>query len=311
VITILASPKPFVGIAWSQQRRAIRSWLALAPDIEVILFGDAEGAADAARELGVQHVADVERSEYGTPYFGAIAAYGERHGRYDLQMYINCDILTTSTLAAAAARAPFAQFLMVGQRVELAPTAEIDPTEEAWESQALDLARRELVEIAPATACDYFIFRRGIWRDLPPTIIGRAAYDNALIAHCLRNSVPVIDATQDVLVFHPFHHYGHVAGGKKTVWQGEEARLNLESIGPCPAPGTWDATWRCENGAFSRSWGHGDWLRAAEIRARLVCRSPRMGLLLGVCGRWARKLGLSRAKPVKLEPMLYRLLKGA
>lgn len=56
MITFLASPKPFKGIAKEQQYRAIRSWLAAAKDVEVILYGDSDGIDEAGLDLGVQVV---------------------------------------------------------------------------------------------------------------------------------------------------------------------------------------------------------------------------------------------------------------
>jgi hypothetical protein len=312
MITILASPKPFVGEASEHQRNAIRSWLALAPDIEVILFGDASGTAEAAGRLGVAHVPTVECSGQGTPYFGAIADYAERHGRYDTQAYVNCDIVVTKTLLSVMERVPFRQFLIVGQRIDLPEGVMIDATQSGWKDKLLDLAENGRIDFASPFACDYFVFRRGLWRTLPPTVIGRAAFDNALIAHCLRSSLPVIDATWDVIVAHPFHGYAHVAGGQHAVWHGDDARLNLEGIGSCPAPGVWDATWQSRNGHLRRAWGHGDWLRAAEIHARLVWQRDSIGLVLALTGRCSRRLGVSRGHPIiTANTVVYRLLKSA
>jgi hypothetical protein len=47
------------------QCNALKSWTLVHPDVEVILFGDEEGAAEAARELGVRHEPHVERNESG------------------------------------------------------------------------------------------------------------------------------------------------------------------------------------------------------------------------------------------------------
>ena len=272
-----------------------------------MLFGDAAGAAGVADELGALYVPEVESSEQGTPLFGAIAAFAERHGRYDTQMYINCDILTTKSLIETIRRVPFEQFLLVGQRVNLTPGVTVDVTDREWERQLPDLARNGLMRYAPQYACDYFVFRRGLWSDLPPTIIGRAAYDNALIAHCLRKRIPVIDATEDVSVLHPAHDYGHVAGGKQTVWEGEEARVNRASIGNCPAPGTWDATWQCRMARCARPGGMVIGCgRSRSVRAWFGER-PRLGLAFGLLGRWARRLGISRARPLKAGAALRRV----
>jgi len=62
MITIFTTAKPFCGHSGMIQRNALESWNRLHADAEVILFGDEEGAAEAARELGIRHVAEVERA---------------------------------------------------------------------------------------------------------------------------------------------------------------------------------------------------------------------------------------------------------
>jgi hypothetical protein len=42
---------------------ALQSWTL--PDVEVILFGDDEGAAKVCHELGVRHEPNVKRDEFG------------------------------------------------------------------------------------------------------------------------------------------------------------------------------------------------------------------------------------------------------
>jgi len=50
MITFFTTPKPFRGHIGVIQRNAIESWKRIHPSAEVILFGDEEGAAEAARE---------------------------------------------------------------------------------------------------------------------------------------------------------------------------------------------------------------------------------------------------------------------
>ncbi len=97
-VSILSSPKPWSGIALQNQENAVKSWLALHPDIEVILYGDAPGTAEACKRLGVQHVPDIAATPQGVPYFGAIADHAAIHARHDLQCYVNCDILFTKDI---------------------------------------------------------------------------------------------------------------------------------------------------------------------------------------------------------------------
>jgi hypothetical protein len=52
-----------------------------------------------------------------------------------------------------------------------------------------------------------------------------------LLAYCLCRGVPIVDATLAVVALHPFHDYGHVPGGWKTVWTNEDAQNNLRHAG--------------------------------------------------------------------------------
>ena len=59
MLTIFTAPKPFTNPHIDLiQRNAIRSWVALGPEVEVLLIGEEEGLAEAARELGVRMTVD-------------------------------------------------------------------------------------------------------------------------------------------------------------------------------------------------------------------------------------------------------------
>jgi hypothetical protein len=61
MITFFTTGKPFTGHNAVCQRNALASWKRVAPDAEVILFGNEQGAAETARELGIRHVEEVEK----------------------------------------------------------------------------------------------------------------------------------------------------------------------------------------------------------------------------------------------------------
>jgi hypothetical protein len=62
MITFFSTPKPFRGHIGVIQRNAIHSWRLVHPGAEVILFGNEEGAAEAAREIGALHKPEVHRN---------------------------------------------------------------------------------------------------------------------------------------------------------------------------------------------------------------------------------------------------------
>src|SRR6266478_1461309 len=101
MLTILSVPKPFKGHIATIQRNAIRSWLALRPQPQVILFADEEGTAETAAEMGVQHVPAVIRNDHGTPLMDGVIQEGRRLSRQPLLCYINGDIILTSEFVRA------------------------------------------------------------------------------------------------------------------------------------------------------------------------------------------------------------------
>ena len=55
MFTLFTTPKPFQGHIGVIQRNALRSWKRLHPDVEVMLFGDDEGAAESLEVLDHRH----------------------------------------------------------------------------------------------------------------------------------------------------------------------------------------------------------------------------------------------------------------
>jgi hypothetical protein len=67
MLTFFATAKPFLGHSGIIQRNTLQSWKHLAPDVEVILFGDDEGAHEVCAELGLRHEPRVERQYQRCP----------------------------------------------------------------------------------------------------------------------------------------------------------------------------------------------------------------------------------------------------
>src|SRR4029077_12306095 len=79
---------------------------------------------------------------------------------------------------------------------------------------------------------DYFLFSRGIGRNVLPLALGRTLWDNWLITHANHQGATLFDATGLVVAAHQNHDYSHHATDpQKGVWSGEEARENRRLIG--------------------------------------------------------------------------------
>ena len=65
MLSLFTTAKPFRGHSGIIQCNALKSWTLLDPDIEIILFGDDEGAAEVCAEYGLGHEPHLERHERG------------------------------------------------------------------------------------------------------------------------------------------------------------------------------------------------------------------------------------------------------
>lgn len=291
MLTFLTSPKSFTGHAGNIQRNAIRSWLAVYPDVEIIIYGDGEGVSEACQALEVRHVPDTPCSPSGVPYFNGIVEHAKTHARYDTQCYLNCDILLTPHIVTAISCIPFSPYLMIGQRIDLAEGADINISGD-WKGELEYLAERGLATLHAPSGIDYFIFSRGMWDGLLPLVIGRAGYDGALLAFCLRHKIPIIDGTLVIPALHQFHDYGHVTGARNEVWRGKDAADNINLHGVRRGtPIISDANLILDDNNKVIVNSNCNLLRCLELKTRFVYGLNMCALMLRVLYRSIRTLG--------------------
>ncbi|HNS20120.1 MAG TPA: glycosyltransferase [Sedimentisphaerales bacterium] len=244
-MTIFAMPKPFTGRTAMIQKNAIRSWARLDPTPEILLFGDEPGTREMAEEVGARHIREVGRNEFGTPLVNELFQAAQHHAGHDVLAYVNADIILSEDFVQGAQRVGMrlASFLLVGRRWDLPVLDAIDFGEPSWHDSLMRQLREQAMLHAEC-GLDYFVFRKGLWPQIPPFAIGRTAWDNWLVMDPNRRGVPVVDGTEFITAVHQDHDYGHVAGGRQTVWGGEEAARNRDLAGPVDHTGlTSGATW--------------------------------------------------------------------
>lgn len=229
MLTLFTTAKPFRGHFSVIQYNALRSWKMLGPDVEIFLFGDDEGSAKAAAELSLRHEPKVEQNEHGATLLSGIFEKAQQVAKHDLVCYVNCDIVLTSDFRRAAERLLTWRkpFLMVGRRWDTDITEPLDFSDPAWEGRVVSLAKSKGFQRFYYNI-DYFAFTRGLYRDIPPLAIGRRWWDNWLVWRARELQVPVVDASTVVCAVHQNHDYSHHPLGMPGVWEGEEARRNLE-----------------------------------------------------------------------------------
>jgi hypothetical protein len=174
MLTIFATPKPFHGHVNIIQRNALRSWTLLHPSVEVILFGDDEGAAEVAREAAIRYEAHVERNDAGMKRVDYLFGRAQTLAHHELVCYVNCDIILMGDFVRALehVRAKYTRFLMVGRRWDT-PITEAIEFSYGWEEKIRNLAV-SLNDRRSEWYIDYFAFARGTFvDDFPPLVLGK------------------------------------------------------------------------------------------------------------------------------------------
>lgn len=219
-LVLFTSFKPFVGNAAILQACSLANWRTILPMAQIVNFETESANAEDYPAL----VNTIQLHEEGlVPSFGAMVKGLVDHVDADLFLYANGDILFDKTILTALRSVPPHTFLLTGQRIDRDEQGE----------------RR----LHRPSGMDYFLFRRGMFANLPSVTMGRAYCDSALVADCLRYRIPVIDASFAVRVEHQYHDYGHIEGGRESVWEGADARQNLKDNDLRPfAPHCIDAT---------------------------------------------------------------------
>lgn len=243
MITLFSVPKPFTGHIAVIQENAVKSWMQVHPDIEIILYGDEKGITEICDKYDLVHVNKIKKNEYGTPTLDFIFENAQKIAKNNILCYVNADILLFRTILQTVNTIIFEKYLMIGQRIDLDITQVIDFTDTFWEKKLNDkiLATGNLH--SPA-GLDYFIFPKDTFSDFPPFVVGRPGWDNWMIFYMKSLKIPVIDGTQKILAVHQNHDYSHRPGGLQEIFSGDEAKNNYRLLGGWEyAFNAWNADW--------------------------------------------------------------------
>jgi hypothetical protein len=310
MITLFTTAKAFTGEAGKRQEAALLSWKRLAPDIEIILFGDGPGYHEAVERWGLIHCRDVPTGERGCPRIDAMFREVERMGRHRIKGYVNADIILMDDLIQALPSVRRDEFLLLAERVN------VDFPNTEWPLNATAAEIRAFVAAhgvrAYHTAVDLFVYRGDIWRGLPPLVVGRGWYDNFLVYECRRRKTPVIDASGVVTIIHQNHDYSHLQGGVLELNEGVEAMVNRAAMGDLSHAFTIaDADWALTPNGLIRSRCRDDGRRYAETthtlavgRQSVVQWVPAVVLeaWCQICQR-CRELARGRVMPIAKFPL--------
>jgi hypothetical protein len=177
------------------QRNAIGSWYFTGAS--VMLFGiEIEGAFPDWEP--------VERNAWNTPLIGSMISAAEETGKRPL-CFVNADIVLPPAFPKIVSEivGGFDKYLLIGQRTNIAPLPELDFGSGGWLKIVNSAVRAGKLE--PPCGIDYWVFSPGLWQNMPPIAIGRFGWDQALVYAALKADVPVIDATERIVVAHQSH----------------------------------------------------------------------------------------------------------
>jgi hypothetical protein len=116
---------------------------------------------------------------------------------------------------------------MIGRRWDTEITAPIDFGGARWARETRDLATRNGKQQIPSFI-DYFCFRKGLYREIPPLVVGRNYWDHWLVWKALTTPVPVIDCSRAVVAVHQNHDYAYSPAGSAGTHGDELAMRNKE-----------------------------------------------------------------------------------
>jgi hypothetical protein len=232
LITFFTTAKPFHGHDGVIQRNALKSWKMLHPDVEIILFGDEEGAAEVCAELGIRHEAHAERFESKFPYVDFMFTRAQQTAKHDFLCYANCDIIFLGDFwnVFEKAKAWRKRFLVVAQRWDTDITQPVDFEGQNWMNTLRQCAVTEGTQQIPDYV-DFFLFTKGLYRNIPRLVVGYSYWDHWMVWKALSVKASVLDASPFLVPIHQNHGY-HAASGRVKGSRGDRiAQQNRELSG--------------------------------------------------------------------------------
>jgi hypothetical protein len=232
MITFFTTCKPFRGHDGIIQRNALKSWTLLHPDVQVIVFGDEEGAAEVCAELGLRHEPKVKRYESKLPYVDSLFARAQEIARHEYLCYSNCDIIFSRDFLKAFEKGLTwkKRFLMVGRRWDAEVVELIDFTAADWSEKlrrfALTTGHLQIPDFM-----DFFLFPRGLYDSIPPLVVGYAYWDHWMVWKALSEGSAILDVSPCVIAIHQNHAYSTTPERSKGSRTDATAMRNFELSG--------------------------------------------------------------------------------
>ena len=228
MITFFTVPKPFNGHIGIIQGNAIHSWQHVDHDCQIILFGDDYGIEQFATEHNLTHIPNVEKNAYGTPLLDSVFQKAQQIACNDIMVYVNTDIIFLEDLIPAIKKVPFDQFVLTGRRNDIDINKQIQ-FDDSHCTKFVECAKHNAKMLTPS-GMDYFVFKKGSIKNIPPFTVGRKGWDNWFIFNARKNHIPVVDISASVFATHQNHNYEHIQNKYQSNYEGPESDQNIALI---------------------------------------------------------------------------------
>ncbi len=220
---MFTAPRAFEGQFERVQMNALRSWIALRPRPEVLVFGAERGTEEACEELGLRWIPDVALTDGGLPVFSDVLVRADGAAGADRLAYVNIDIiLMQDTLdAIAAVDGRFAVNVIFGSPWNLSVPYDLDTAETDWQER-LRLAAKTAAKPPTRYGADVVVYPRGYFSDAPPLAIGRGWFDCWMMSRARSHPAPAVDITDAALILHQDH------SGSTHTWLSEKVWIKKD-----------------------------------------------------------------------------------
>jgi len=244
MITLFTVPRAFEGHMDLIQRNALMSWKVLKCSPQIILVGNENNIQGFCELYKMDFISNVELSSYGTPLVNDVFKKAQEMAQYDIMAFVNTDIKLMDDFVDGIIEVSkkFSNFLLVGQKYDIDIRERIDFEDSLWKQELMNKIKSEGKLHAPC-GIDYHIFKKGLWPNIPPFVIGRSSYDNWLVAQAFKERCMVIDGTKVICAAHQQHKHRCLENGRG-ILEGPEAENNRKLGGNLVHSGfTSNATW--------------------------------------------------------------------
>lgn len=176
------------------QTKAYKSWLNLNPIPEIIVLGDAPGVSEVCKNNNFIHCSKVKSAESGAPFIDSYIKRAERVASHQYMLMLSSDIFiendTYQVLDSVKNR--FDKFCVCARKFNFFYDDSDSLVKVRWGNWQ---------------AGDYFLYTKGLFKTIPPFIIGRCALDNWIYRHLVEQNC-MINASGVATVYHHIHKHG-------------------------------------------------------------------------------------------------------